>query len=266
MTSPTTGLSPEPVPAVIRAALPASFELEPARHGCSTTVAFVRGAEVPLVLKRAADPPYAGWLRVEAEILPRIVAAGLPAPAVVAMDDGPHGVWLLLERLPGEPLCELLPRLDPDERPAWLRRTGALLGRIHTTRVPMDLLEHDSTPWWQRPRVDLPSTSSGEVLGATRLHAEPPPPAVFVHGDFTLDNVLADGDALSGVVDWGGAGRGDPRYDLALALLSAGGGTRLPPPAELRAFYEGYLDAVAGVPELRRSIGAALGATAEPEP
>jgi aminoglycoside phosphotransferase (APT) family kinase protein len=35
-----------------------------------------------------------------------------------------------------------------------------------------------------------------------------------VHVDFHPGNLLADGDRITGVVDWGGAGRGDRRFDL----------------------------------------------------
>lgn len=244
------------------ARLPEGFELRPARHGNSSTVAFVSGGDESLVLKCATAPPYLGWLRVEAEVLQRLADTELPVPEVVTAERGPHGVWLLLRRLPGEPLCDVLPR-EPADTCDWLQRAGALLGRIHTTPVPRELLDRDSTPWWQRPRVDLPSSSGGEVLGASRLVGDPPP-AVFVHGDFTLDNVLAGDGRLTGVVDWGGAGRGDPRYDLALALLSAGGGTQLPAADAVQAFYAGYLQAVAGHSALHDSIAEARSSKTPP--
>lgn len=246
----------------MREALPSDFELEPARHGNSATVAFVRGGDDGLVLKHAAEPPYAQWLRIEGEVLQALASTELPVPIVIALEPGPDDVWLLLSRLPGDPLCEVLERTEVEHRRGLLRQTGALLGRIHTAAVPASLLRRDSTPWWRRPRVDVPSTSSGEVLGATRLEGTQPP-AVFVHGDFTLDNVLAD-PTPSGVVDWGGAGMGDPRYDLALALLSAGGGDRLPPAAEVRAFYEGYLETVATVPELHDAIARTITTKGDP--
>lgn len=261
VSSNTSGLCPEGVPPGLREHLPAGFELEAARHGTSSTVAFVRGGGDALVIKRATEPPYVQWLRVEVRVLEQLEGVDLPVPRVVAHEQGPQGLWALLTRLPGEPLCDVLER-EAAKREPWLRRTGALLGRIHTTAVPEAVLERDSTPWWRRPRLDGPSASSGEVLGATRLHGRQPPP-VFVHGDFTLDNVLVDDDGALGVVDWGGAGRGDPRYDLALALLSAGGGARLPPATEVRAFYEGYLEAVAGLPSLRESIAATLTASSD---
>lgn len=249
--SPPAGFDAEAVPPALRALLPERFTLQPARHGHSASVAFVRGEgdgdAQALVLKRAAEPPYVDWLGAEGEVLQALARSGLPVPRLLGVHQTAHEAWLLLTRLPGEPLVEAL-RVTPEAaRPDCFRRLGGLLASIHTTPVPPSLLARDSTPWWERPRPELGSTSD-EVLSVTRLDGERAPPAVFVHGDFTLDNVLAQQGRPSGVVDWGGAGRGDPRYDVALALLSADEGrSGLPSAASVSAFYDGYLDAVAGV-------------------
>jgi aminoglycoside phosphotransferase (APT) family kinase protein len=42
-------------------------------------------------------------------------------------------------------------------------------------------------------------------------------PAVWVHGDLDLRNLLVDGGRLSAVIDWGCLGVGDPACDVALA-------------------------------------------------
>jgi aminoglycoside phosphotransferase len=58
----------------------------------------------------------------------------------------------------------------------------------------------------------------GELL-ARRPTWESP---VFTHGDYCLPNVLIDPErlAITGSVDWGGAGLSDPYHDLALAAHS----------------------------------------------
>lgn len=230
----------------LRACLPPGFSLTPARQGHSATVAFVQGPGEPLVIKRVVEAPYIDWLVAEADVLRELAETPLPVPRVRAEHHDGHEAWLLLTRLPGEPLIDVLRRVPLAERPAWFHRLGGLLAAIHTTPVPAALRTRDSTPWWQRPRLAAEPSSSVEALSATRLDGPQPPPAVFVHGDFTLDNVLAGEDGPSGVVDWGGAGRGDPRFDVALALLSAPEGQgRLPDTACVRAFYDGYLEAVA---------------------
>lgn len=260
-------LEPAAVPPELRARLPEGFRLEPARHGQSMAVAFVEaeGDGEPLVLKHAAEEPYVGWLVTEAEVLRALADASLPVPRVVALADAGGEAWLLLTRLPGEPLVDVLPHVPAAERPAWFRRLGALLATIHVTPVPPALRTRDATPWRPRPRPVKVASSSREALTATHLDAPAlSPPAVLVHGDFTLDNVLADASGPCGVVDWGGAGRGDPRFDVALALLSASEGLRtpqasdirraakegpghLPDAACVRAFYDGYLHVVSGI-------------------
>jgi aminoglycoside phosphotransferase (APT) family kinase protein len=79
---------------------------------------------------------------------------------------------------------------------------------------------------------------SPELLECLQRDRPADVPATLVHGDFTLDNVLVAGNTISGVIDWSGGDRGDPRYDLALAIR--------PEPeafghqADLEAFFEGY--------------------------
>ena len=41
---------------------------------------------------------------------------------------------------------------------------------------------------------------------------------VLIHGDFCLPNVLFEAGKLSGLIDVGGAGLGDPRDDLAAGV------------------------------------------------
>ncbi len=42
-----------------------------------------------------------------------------------------------------------------------------------------------------------------------------------MHGDFGSNNVLADGTVTTGVIDWGEAMFGDPRYDIANIFLAS---------------------------------------------
>jgi hypothetical protein len=42
---------------------------------------------------------------------------------------------------------------------------------------------------------------------------------VFTHGDLQVTHVFADGDEITGVVDWSEAGQGDALYDLASLTL-----------------------------------------------
>jgi len=40
----------------------------------------------------------------------------------------------------------------------------------------------------------------------------------FIHGDFTIDNVLVSNGVITGVIDWASGAYGDPRYDVSLAI------------------------------------------------
>jgi aminoglycoside phosphotransferase (APT) family kinase protein len=42
---------------------------------------------------------------------------------------------------------------------------------------------------------------------------------VFMHGDLQVAHVFADGDRITGVVDWSEAGQGDALYDIASLTL-----------------------------------------------
>ena len=48
--------------------------------------------------------------------------------------------------------------------------------------------------------------------GATLLDEAP---VSLIHGDWRTTNLLSDGHAITGVVDWEGARGGDPAFDLA---------------------------------------------------
>ncbi|OAT85153.1 hypothetical protein A6P54_19325 [Bacillus sp. MKU004] len=46
--------------------------------------------------------------------------------------------------------------------------------------------------------------------------------AIIVHGDFGCSNILWENERVSGIIDFGGAGIGDPAYDVAGILASYG--------------------------------------------
>ncbi|HEV3402510.1 MAG TPA: phosphotransferase, partial [Acidimicrobiales bacterium] len=95
--------------------------------------------------------------------------------------------------VPGRALCPA--RLGHRELTAWVARSARVLGRLHGVTARPD----------------------GRVL---------------VHGDYWLGNLLVDGDAVVGVVDWAGAHWGAPPEDLRFLVDSlVGAGTVSPPRA-----------------------------------
>lgn len=86
----------------------------------------------------------------------------------------------------------------------------------------------DGVPMYH-PSVGWPPERVGHELGAIlhTLHATDPsgcpfgtskPGNVLVHGDYCLPNVLVHDGRLSGLVDVGGAGLGNPEDDLAAGV------------------------------------------------
>ncbi|NLU76471.1 phosphotransferase family protein [Streptomyces sp. HNM0575] len=87
---------------------------------------------------------------------------------------------------------------------------------------PEGFLERQLRRWGKQ----LDASRSRELDGIDELHASlgrqlpvSPEPAV-VHGDFRLDNVLADdGDRIAAVLDWEMSTLGDPLTDLGLLVM-----------------------------------------------
>jgi aminoglycoside phosphotransferase (APT) family kinase protein len=77
----------------------------------------------------------------------------------------------------------------------------------------------------RRWKKQLDLSRSREVPGLDALHerlAAAPPPVrqgTIVHGDFRIDNTIAVGPRIVGVLDWEMSTLGDPLSDLALLLL-----------------------------------------------
>jgi Ser/Thr protein kinase RdoA (MazF antagonist) len=218
------------------------------------------GAPGTVVVKAVASRfarERAAWV---AEALALLRARGCPAPALLWQGPLDGDWWLSVqERRPGRPLRGMdratLDRLlalvelqaDPGLPPggwdvSWW--TGVVL---------FEGWEH----WWDGTHAAAPAT-------AARLRAflEPAwghrlPTADLVHGDLGLDNVLADGGVISGVVDWDDVGLGSRAIDLAGLLfdwhrLRLTGGRALAPDGGERLVRR--IAAVAGEVGLRCSV------------
>jgi aminoglycoside phosphotransferase (APT) family kinase protein len=242
-------LTLDELPDEVRSCLGAIRRLSYPQQGCTSDSAIAEGERGIYLIKRSRGPQFSEWLAQEYRVLTALVASPLPVPR-------PHrflrrGVppsveaWLVMDCLPGMSLGTVLQgKPAPATRSHLLRAFGQVLAAIHTTPAPPDLTRADR-PWLDR-MLDMaaynlahyPVDGSPELL--ERLQANRPAgvSATLIHGDFTLDNVLAAGGAVSGVIDWSGGDWGDPRYDLALAIrpeLEA-----FDNPADSQAFFEGY--------------------------
>jgi kanamycin kinase len=113
------------------------------------------------------------------------MASRLPAPEVLGLFHAFGDDWLLTRAVPGVALHD--PSLGWDASTV-ARKLGEILRGIHA--------------------ID----ASGCPFGV------PGKGHVLIHGDYCLPNVLVEDGRLSGLIDLGGAGLGDPQDDLAAGV------------------------------------------------
>lgn len=147
----------------------------------------------------------------EALILRTLEPTNILAPQLVARhkDNG-----VLMSILPG---AVKLP-VRPGDR--WLGSLARELGRIHTTDAPLpwqyeswnNVMGKAAPVWWRDP---------GLWLEAQRMvDRQPVTPEGLIHRDFHPTNVLWQGPAISGIVDWVNACRGPAAVDVAHCRLN----------------------------------------------
>ena len=181
--------------------------LEPVTGGWDTAIfrfATRDGAHHALRIFR---PEQADAARREKVALETAAAAHLPVPAVEAAGQWRGRPAVLLSWCPGEPLLRCV------ERRPWTlwrlsRELGRLQARIHAVAVP-DALRKGAPSYW------LARAGGGADFDASSLEAAGLNCDTFVHMDFHPINVLSDGRAITGIVDWTNAAAGDRRADLA---------------------------------------------------
>jgi homoserine kinase type II len=170
--------------------------------------------------------------RLPAEELPfylnlmaHLARAGVECPAPV-----PDRTGALFSMLNGKP-ASLVTRLDgeamlePDA--VHCAAVGAALGRLHRASATYRprLTNRRGPSWWrQAARAVRPYLEPGQnqVLAAELKFltgfAKVRMPRGAIHGDLFCDNVLFEGDRVSGIVDFGFAATDFLAYDLAITV------------------------------------------------
>ena len=206
-------------------------DFRPAAHGIENSNYFVRtatqGTPSEWVLTILEQAPNAG--AVFAPLLDLCFAAGMPVAPVRRNANGN-----LQESLRGKPLL-LTPRLHgshPQEpSSAQVAALGAIIAKLHlTTRNPSFATPNHprDESWLSR----IAKTVSGQltaddagllecalrrVTSLLRGDDLAGLPRGIIHGDLFRDNVLFDGDRLTGLLDFHHASNGWLIYDLAVA-------------------------------------------------
>jgi aminoglycoside phosphotransferase (APT) family kinase protein len=168
--------------------------------------------EVGVGLVARFGPGAAAEAALLAAVAPRVP---LPVPVPVAVDDAAG--CLVLPRAGGVPLLTL-PR---DARRPFAPALLEFVEAVHALDLPAPVDDTPPGAWLDEARVTWPTVRS--VVPA-RLHrpvetflaAAPPDPVspCFIHGDLGAEHVFVDDDAITGVIDWGDAARGDPALDF----------------------------------------------------
>lgn len=168
---------------------------------------------------------------VDAELRVLDALAGMSVPRVVPTRDGRR-----MTSLAGKP-CLLFEALHGVSHPAreltgaQLAAIGRTVAAMHATPVPEGLAPHRFHPrrvyeslWLPvRERVVAEHPDAAAALDAAfargwAAYAFEGLPQAIVHGDLFADNVLFEGDAVTGVIDFEAAGVGARLFDLAVAV------------------------------------------------
>ncbi len=176
-------------------------------------------------------------LRREAELGPRL-PADVRYPKVVAYGGEVGGDWLIVERVPGQMLAAAWPAMSMADRREAVRQLAEIMRVLHAVPVPEDLPPADDAPQLLDPaalQIAAPLLSALEeaqhrtgvdqalVADARHLVLESTPALepfsthTLVHGDVHFQNVLWDGNQITGLIDWEWA-RGGPA-DLELDVF-----------------------------------------------
>lgn len=205
----------------------------------SRAFAFVADGQ-PLVVRLNTAPFAEEGFAKDEHAWRHFASPALPIPRIVARGrDGAH--WFAIsERVPGRTLADL----PPEERrvllPATLDTLDAILGAPlrgsrgygdwdadgqgryarwadYLARVIEDEPEGYYAGWHALFRQSFLERDLYEAVYRRMLAllARCPEERALLHNDYWFENVLADGDRISGVIDWANALYGDPLYDVA---------------------------------------------------
>jgi hygromycin-B 7''-O-kinase len=204
---------------------------EPERLG-GTALVFAAG---PRVLK-LVPPPWASGLEAERAALEAVAGRlGLSTPEVVAAGREDDWAYLVTTRLPGRPLDEVWPRLDPSARARAAGDVGEALARLHALTPPRAealtppggwpaFLEERAATTLSRQRAlglaapDLAALEAALPGLLSAALAAAAGPAVLLHTEIGPGHVLCDDAGVPrGVLDFGDALAGPRAYDLVAA-------------------------------------------------
>jgi hypothetical protein len=157
----------------------------------------------------------AEWAGIEASTIRLVRAAGLPAPEVHDVVTVGARPGIVMERVTGPSLWELM-LAAPAQVPSLTATLVGLQARLVRTPAPDGLSSVVSRLRRQVRRA--PMLAPAERSGIARAVADLPDGSALCHFDLHPDNVLL-GDSGPVVVDWFDAAAGEPAADLARSCV-----------------------------------------------
>ncbi len=165
-------------------------------------------------------------MTAQAAVIAAAAAAGVPVAPVAAAGEADGLGYLISEYVEGEALPPTVLR-DPElekARSELMEGCAAALAGVHRVDPGgLGLVEQDKLALYRRRLDQMGEPRPVLELGYRWLaaHRPPPRPAVVVHGDFRLGNLMVDRRGLRAVLDWELAHLGDPHEDVAWATIRA---------------------------------------------
>jgi aminoglycoside phosphotransferase (APT) family kinase protein len=203
-----------------------------------TTWAFdaVAGEQRHSLILRTGPPDdvHAG-MELEARAQAAAAAAGAPVPHILVADDSVAALgnpFLICDEIKGETIVRRIQRrLDAADgqagRTRLLRQCAQALAAIHRAdaQIPGLSREDQLVEWRERLDAMGDTTATFEWafrwLEANRRRKSQPSPAVLVHGDYRMGNLIVDGCDLAAVLDWELVHTGEAYEDLAWFCIRA---------------------------------------------
>lgn len=187
----------------------------------------------PLILRIFRDRHPNGHAAFEAAVQNVAAEQGFPVARVLLVGNERGtlgGEFIVMERLPGISMLDLL------KKPVNGRRVARMLAELHAQLHALDpqplreaLAGHDAARFMSvdgaidalAARVES-AALDGFGAGIDWLRANKPAttgPDVICHSDFHANNILVDGDRVSGVIDWSIAKIAPAEYDVGSTLM-----------------------------------------------
>jgi aminoglycoside phosphotransferase (APT) family kinase protein len=169
----------------------------------------------------------------EAGIISALADSSVPVPRVVGTGRTRDSVFFVMDRVAGRPLESEsdAAELSDNQRHALGVQLITTLAALHRTAPASVGLELPTSPYlsrqlrrvsdaWLLTGLDSEHDSHWRAVRSRLIDRQPAPsnPAVIMHGDYRLSNVLVDSGAITAVLDWELCTVGDPLVDLAWLL------------------------------------------------